>query len=354
MKEFLDEIKTHPFYGEWIKQDPLPIMDRTTFLKNNDLILNGNEPNARTSGSTGIPVRVYQPPITVKSVQYDIKKFKSQYGKIIPSTNIIYINGYANRRTIDLKTPIKEQISFIQKLKNKAITTYPTNAEMLAKYVIENNIDFSYIKQFGLFAECVEPFHLEILKQAFPNAIIWSTYSSMEVGLIAHSCPKDDRFHHIMNHRLGIEILDDNYNEVEEGEVGRIIITDYLNKECPIIRYEIGDYGSRGICPCGKESFTKIYGKIRGALVNRSGERKVFTDLSVSLRDIEGMHRYQVIQNDIENFIIKVITDKDVDEKVINAFTSYFGYTPDNLKIEYVKDIPLGENRKFYASICKI
>jgi phenylacetate-CoA ligase len=140
-----------------------------------------------------------------------------------------------------------------------------------------------------LFAECVEPFHLEAISSAFPNARIVSTYSSMEFGMIAYTCPKDSSHHHILEYRLGIEVLREDDTPCENNEMGRVIITDYCNTEAPFIRYEIGDYASLSTCPCGRRSFNTIYGKIRGALLHENGNRILYSDLSVAIRDIPGV-----------------------------------------------------------------
>src|SRR4051812_32691137 len=83
--------QTNPFYREWIL-DPsnVPILTRTTFLENNDRILNGRTPNGFTSGSTGIPVRLFQSAERTQIGHRDTELFVSWLGGRLPSVQIIH------------------------------------------------------------------------------------------------------------------------------------------------------------------------------------------------------------------------------------------------------------------------
>ncbi len=110
---------------------------------------------------------------------------------------------------MDAKAPIDRQIEFIfmryQEAGAIAITTFPTNAEMLAQRIIERGLDMLFIQRFGVFAEMFETSQEELILKAFPNAQIWSTYSAEEVGLIATRCIYEPKLHHIMAHKLGLD-----------------------------------------------------------------------------------------------------------------------------------------------------
>ena len=354
-------VSTNPFYKEWIKDTAnVPILDRKTFLENNQLILNGYRVTSRTSGSTGIPVSVSQSQERINLETRYIKMFSKWHNKSRKSILIIH-DDYSRYpgRMIDINQPLQEQIQYIEKLKKigfNSITTFPTNGEQICKAYIENKLDTSSITQFSLYGESLDDYQFNLIKQAFPSAKISITYSSEEFGLIAGLCPYDSSYYHIFDDKLGIEILRDDGTECNDGEMGRVIITDYYNEQSPLIRYEIGDYAVKGNCPCGKihyPSFSAVYGKTRGALVDRLGNRRIFIDLSIMLRDIPGMKQYQVIQNSIENFEVLVVNDRVVDDEVKDVFQKYFGYLP-NIEIKYVDSIPKGPNGKFYSSICRI
>jgi len=366
-QQIVDHARQHnPFYRDWLlESEAVPILDRKTFLENNQAILDGRLANGKTSGSTGVPVAYIHSPRRAAIGQLDVDAFVKELGGRLPCLWIILLKSKleeANPDLLDVKSPISDQIEYLLERRQEvgicAITTYPSNADMLAKEILKQGIDTSFIRRFGLFSENVEAFQLEIIRRAFPNAKIWTSYSSMEFGMIALQCQHEPDFHHLMAHRLGVEVLREGEDvPAAEGERGRVVITDYINRQSPFIRYEIGDYAVKGVCPCGKSALPalrKIYGKVRGALLHRDGKRHLFADLSYALRDLPGMRQYQVIQNTLESFTVHIDALSAIDEAIQAAFTDHFGYLPEDLKIEYMKDIPKGENGKFYHSICRV
>ena len=163
--------------------------------------------------------------------------------------------------------------------------------------------------------------------------------------------------------KLGVEILNDDNEPCAQGEVGRVVITDFFNTAMPLIRYDIGDLAAWGECPCGKidfPAFSTILGKIRGSLLHRNGERVPFTELSVALRNIEGMRQYQVIQDDIEHFIVRLVhvaneLTNSMQQQVEAAFQQHFSYLPKlTVIMENEIEREREKNGKFYSSKCTV
>ncbi len=358
--------KNHPFYQrKWAESLPdINLLTREEILDHNDLLLNGHPVTGQTSGSTGIPVKISWSNERKSIEQKVTQRFVEWLGGSLPALKIIHLkDDQKGHEFLEVNSPVSTQIETIlenhQRFGTIGITTYPTNAERLCQAIIEQQLDMSFIQRFGCYAEVFEPFQEDLIQQAFPNARIWSTYSSTEFGMIAARCPHEPDFHHIFAGKLGVEILDQDGRPCRHGEVGRVVITDYFNTHSPLIRYEIGDLAARGECPCGKIHFpalTSIKGKVRGALVHRNGERVPFTQLSVALRDIPGMRQYQVIQHELDNFTLRFVSHlkgaelEQLKSSASDQFYRHFGYTP-AISFEQESEIMRGENGKFYASI---
>lgn len=362
--------KNHPFYREHFKKivTQIPILTRGDVLEKNALLLNGYPVTARTSGSTGMPVELSWSEERIRLEKIINARYVAWLGGQLPCTRIIYVGDSEKRRRtcVDIQTPVDQQIQAIrhnyQKHGAVAITTYPTNAENLCRHIIEQGIDMSFIQRFGCYAEVFEPYQEKLINQAFPDARVWSTYSAMEFGLIAGRCPHNPDYHHIFSGKLGIEVLDPSGQPCEKNEVGRLVITDYFNTQSPFIRYEIGDLAAKGDCPCGKidlPALSFIGGKVRGALVNRSGEKIPFTKLAAHLRDLPDIKQCQVIQHEVERFEIRYVTalkaesEKRLRDEILKIMSDYWGYQP---VVEFTKEqeIKRGANGKFYASICRV
>ncbi len=353
--------ETNPFYAEWLfNQETVPILTRRVLLENNDRILNGHRVTATTSGSTGVPVRVSMSPQRHAVTRKINDRFIRWLGGAMIRSQIIYPRGAPTPDILDIKSPIDRQIEYLirryEKARAVALITYPTNALMLAQAILESGRDMSFLRRLGLISEAYDAAQRAFIQSAFPKAQIWSSYSSMEFGIISAQCPHEPDFQHIMADVFRVELLDENDRECPPGQTGRIVITDYFNRWSPLIRYEIGDLAVRNRCPCGRihfPAFSAIHGKVRGALKHRSGQRVLFADLSVALRDLPGMKQYQVIQEELERFTVKLVMDERREDDIAAAFESHFGYRP-QIAFEYHDFLPRDPNGKFHASICRV
>ncbi|MBJ7392237.1 MAG: hypothetical protein JHC85_11760 [Chthoniobacterales bacterium] len=353
--------QTNPFYRDFIPQGgPVPLLTRVMLQENNDLILNGHPVAGRTSGSTGSPVRIASTPARTQMENEDTALFVSWMGGLLPRTDITHprVSGDSDM-LVPVLTPVAEQIAILRDNHRTrgacAIITYPSNAVLLSEAILAENLDFSFILRLGLISEAIDPGQTALFCRAFPRAVQWSSYSAMEVGAIAFQCPHEPAFHHVMSHKLAVEILEEKGTDCEPGQIGRVVLTDYYNMAMPFIRYVIGDLAAFGLCPCGRipqPALRDILGKVRGCLRRRDGRLVPFTSLSVALRDLPGMVQYQVVQEQLDHFVAKVASTRPLEAEIVAAFEAEFGYRP-SIEVVPVSSIPRDPNGKFYASICR-
>ncbi len=363
-REIVHYARRHnPFYRRWIA-DPenVPVLTRRTFLEHNYEILNGAHPTAETSGSTGIPIRLAVSAERQRLNEEDNRLFAGWLGGPIPTAYLIHPRSTApGPGVLDVVSPLEDQIEFLLRERRergiRGITTYPTNAERLSRAFLEDGQDTVWVERFGLFGEAIEDHIQPLVNKAFPNARIWSTYSSIEFGIIAGRCPYEPAFHHVAAHKLGVEILNAEGGPCREGEMGRIVITDYFNRITPFVRYDIGDLVEPGRCPCGRihlPSIGKIYGKVYNTFLHRNGNRMVSYGLSARIKRVPGIIQFQVVQKELESFTVNVVASRTLDTEIAAEVIAYLGYRPEHLTCEYVDSIPRRPNGKFYAAICEI
>lgn len=142
---------TNPFYRRWIPPsgDP-PLLDRKTALKHNDEILNGAVSTGTTSGSIGVPLRYAHAPEWTQRAALDLRRFVAELGGPVPTAQILPSRpGNRDPLFISVGTPVDDQLSFILYHRGAsgvtAITTLPTNAEILSQKVIDRRIDTSFV-----------------------------------------------------------------------------------------------------------------------------------------------------------------------------------------------------------------
>ena len=360
--------RNHPFYRQHFKDcvGHIPLLSREQILNNNDLLLNGQQETGRTSGSTGTPVRFAWSAQRQKISADENQQYTNHWlGGALPRSRIIRTRGSEGSDTLDIEAPIDVQIKFLCRRYRDhgavSVITYPTNAAELASQAIAKGIDFSFVRRFSCYAEAFEPWQEQMVKRAFPEAKIWTTYSATELGMIAARCPYEPNFHHVFARKLGVEIIDDHGNNCAPGKLGRVVVTDYFNQLTPFIRYDIGDMAEHAECPCGKIPFpalTNIAGKVRGMLRDASGNKIMFSHLDAALRDVPGMGQFQVIQHKLQEFELRYVPAEEFNQTVFEPaafelFTRQFGRDI-NLHFTQEKVISRGANGKFYASICHV
>jgi phenylacetate-CoA ligase len=361
-------LANHPFYKARISKPEvcIPLLSRDEILDNNDALLNGHQQTGSTSGSTGVPVRFSWSQERSKKEKISSNLLLSWLGGALPRTRIVRVkDGDNDSNLFDVRKPVEEQIDFILKRfrdhQATSIITYPTNAEIMCRHILEKELDMSFVRRFSCFAETFESHHENLIKQAFPEAQLNSTYSSTELGTISVRCPHEPEFHHIMAHNMGVEILNEERMPCEDGQVGRVVITDYFNRNSPFIRYDIGDLAAPGSCPCGQTklpALQSILGKVRGALKGPDGKLIMFSHINVVLRDIPGLRQYQVIQESLDNIRFRYVVNtgakrEGIETAVTTALHDFIGFRP---KIEFEKEVLIERdpNGKFYESICRV
>lgn len=95
-------------------------------------------------------------------------------------------------------------------------------------------------------------------------------YGASEVGLIAMQ-NKQNAFV-INNQNLFVEVVDEQSKPVQDGIVGRILVTDLYNLAHPMIRYEIGDLGSLKTLENGTRILDNLQGRTSDIALLPSGK----------------------------------------------------------------------------------
>ncbi|MFS0689425.1 hypothetical protein AB1K89_09290 [Sporosarcina sp. 179-K 8C2 HS] len=139
-------------------------------------------------------------------------------------------------------------------------------------------------------------------------------YAAEELGLIAVQNPGEP-FYRINQASFYVEILKlDSDFPCEEGEEGRIVITDLEAKAMPLIRYDTGDLGVIKTEEISGErivTLSSISGRKIEMLYSPSGEKISPFSINVKMKDVKGVIKFQFIQKDKNNYTMKVVADEE-------------------------------------------
>jgi phenylacetate-CoA ligase len=151
----------------------------------------------------------------------------------------------------------------IRRLKPTAFIVVPSFLLKLIDYAKTNGIDY---KNTGVSkAICIgesirnNDFTLNTLgrniKNYWPTLKLYSTYASTEMSAAFTECKEGMGGHHHPE-LIIIEFLDEQGNEVPEGQAGELVITTLGVEGMPLLRFKTGDIlrHHRAACACGRNS----------------------------------------------------------------------------------------------------
>lgn len=250
---------------------------------------------------------------------------------------------------IDSTLPDQEQAALLREINPSLIVSYPTLLYSIAKAASVKGYHIRP-KAAIIGGEVLAPHVREYIEDVFKTRV-FETYATIEFATIAREC-----FH-------GNWHINCTQNVVEFDQ-GKILVTGLINKALPLIRYDIGDIGSpkEGVCPCGRGlPMMQILEGRQGDFVVLPDGREVsplkFGKTKLVLDSTLAAKRYQIIQEDFDQFVIRVVpTERFTDEiahKVKAQLVKDLKY-PVHVSVECVDKIPLVDDRKLRIIISRV
>ncbi len=305
-----------------------------------------------TSGSTGIPLRIYRAPY----------ERALQMAKWL---RVLFMNGYsARRKVMSLTAPwrLTDARSFVQKLGllRRLAVNYETPAKDMADLFLAYKPDVLYGNRSHLdilalelasrgtgsrdfrpvvigTAEVILDNHRKLYRKAFGSELVES-YGSVEMGVMAHETPARDGLR-LCEDLTYFEFLDKEGNPVAPGEPGRVVVTDLAARLMPMIRYDQGDYavyarrdGSDGV---SQRRLTRIIGRDDDHALLPDGSRCTFHRFYEVLGKYEDIAQYRIEQRTRSLFRVMVVADpsylQSVREELVLALEKKF---PPGVRLE--------------------
>ena len=289
--------------------------------------------HTKTSGSTGIPVRVEK--------TYD---------------DAIWFQVAVIREFLWKKWDFTKNIAVIKPKTEKNVYSswgVPHNIVPVQGTLYTN--DFLSIRELQKWFEEVNPHYIQCYKSIFDqidtskisNFIDWkgtgekggTCYSSEECGVIALQCPDNPNNYHVMENQY-----------VEVDNQGRAIITTHTNPY--IKRYMNGDVIELGECTCGRklQTITNIYGRIRNMFKYSDGDMKYPIFGSQQFHEKFGIKRFKCIQHDYNSLELQIVSPKINEEEVIKLVREMIEEDV-KVKITYVESFPNYKHEEFISLI---
>lgn len=331
-----------------------------------------------TSGSTGTPFETFQDKNKKQRNTADTIYFAERGGYKI-GQRLIYLKIWVQQKMgsnlkywlqnlvpVDVINFNEPQIaSLLNKIKKDksaiGILGYASALELLCKY-LDNHPDYfvgKNVKSAISMSESLNEYTRDRMEKFFGVPVV-SRYSNLENGILAQQ-ERDGSGNYLVNTASYIiEILKmDSDDPANEGEPGRIVVTDLFNFAQPMIRYDTGDVGAMLPAMEGNPNryLSVVEGRKLDLLYDIEGELVSSYIVYKNMWQYTEINQYQLIQEGKREYRFKINTTEEFkrEEQLISEFKTYLGEDA-IFKVEYVAEIPLlasGKRKKIVNNYIK-
>jgi phenylacetate-CoA ligase len=253
------------------------------------------------------------------------------------------------------------ELYLMRKFNPEIIRGYASSVYMMAKFMLEKNIDYVHPRAVITSAETLLDYMRKTIEEAF-GCPVFDFYGSRETGAIAAECEMHSGYH-ISAENVVLEFVRDD-EHVGAGEDGVILVTSLRNFGMPLIRYAIGDVGrpSDGVCSCGRglPLMSSMKGRVSQFMAVYDKELKRIVPVSTFFPSVlmhAPIESYQIIQESLDHVTIKAVKGKGYSQRntdfIIRHVHKFLG---DSVMVEvefvdYLPPLPSGKRSVFISKI---
>jgi phenylacetate-CoA ligase len=207
----------------------------------------------------------------------------------------------------------------------------------------------------------------EVLQPAWRDQIedglcskVYDQYGSQEGSHLAISCAHNSMHIHPL---VGvIEVVDEEGRPVPAGRPGRVLVSGFLRRSMPLIRYDLGDtaesLGYATDCPCGLAwpRIGRVDGRSEDLVRTRDGRRIGYLAFH-AFKVLEGVSEGQIVQTGYDRFTCNIVratrgavADEAIEARIREQVQGRL-QGPVDIDFRYLESIPRGANGKFKAVV---
>lgn len=369
-----------PFYKKFVGFKSLkdfPIVTKADLKEHWDEIAVpevANQPNICTkftSGSTGTPFKmildkykharwiagnkIFREIVGVKSHEKTVFVSETVKDKKIPQERMDRDNVYYFFLPYLDDASLNKFIKDLQEQKVRTMTALASIYDAIARWIASGKApkwEGDFIAVFSV-SEPLKETTRNIISKYF-NCPMYVFYANEENGVLGVEDGSGNGLR-ANNVDFTLEVLKmDSDEPAEDGEIGRLVITDYFNKAFPVIRYENGDLLSLVHNEDGSMYIKEIVGRLADTLYASDGSIVPYFDGISFMEEFMDIRQFQLIQEDYTHFKWILNTDNRSYESVILENSKRLFGADTNWTFEYVTEIPKLRSGKFRMTVCNI
>lgn len=369
-------------YGADVSLDMLPVVNKDTFRDNYEKFLSSAYKNAKdnrimcTSGSTGTPLSMVQNKdkimhntaggiflgaaagyyIGMKQafIRVWVNNVRKSKIRLIMENMIMMDSSCMDEQALE------KMLEIIRKKKVKCLVGYSSALGELSRYIDIHKIDTSSFRVCSIIpiSETMPVGVRRTLEKQF-GCPVRAWYSNEENGIMGIQHSREEGYL-IDTESYYYEILKlDSDEPAEEGELGRIVITDLYNYAFPVLRYDNGDLAVAE----KKEKngryrlyLKELYGRRSDLIYDCNGKALTPYVITNNMWDVRGVKQFRFIQETECRYTLCLNGNKkEIDvEEILGRIRPYFGEKAE-IQVEFVEEIPVlnSGKRKYIENRCE-
>lgn len=280
-----------------------------------------------TSGSTGIPLRIYRGPYerAIQIAKWLRVLFLNGYSahqrvmalvapeRVKADRSTIQRLGILRRLTVDYDRPCRELVDILLAYRPDLLYGNRSHLDLVALELGRRGIQAEGLKLLIGTAEVFRESNRRLYRKQFGVELVES-YGSIEMGVMAHETQSRDGLQ-LCEDLTYFEFLDKDGRPVPAGEAGRVVVTDLTGRLMPFIRYDQGDLAVVEYVDSekGKSSrrITEIIGRENDYALLPDGTRYSFHIFSTVMKVYEGIAQFRIVQKTRSRFEVLIVADAD-------------------------------------------
>ncbi|MGP5103035.1 phenylacetate--CoA ligase family protein [Psychrobacter celer] len=315
----------------------IPILEKKDILNNLKKIQTINDQAgivSFTGGTTGASMKVVYAKNDTQERFAILDNFRAKYGYKL-GKKTAWFSGKNLISEKDIKNGICSHYDFINKIrfystfhinkrnfdvywkslnefKPEFIVGFPSSVYEICEIADSKGLRLNHkVKVFFPTAETVLPRHREVIGRVLGCKLV-DQYASSEGAPFILECTKGNLHIHPLT---GIfEVVDENMQLAEEGE---LLVTSFTTHGTPLIRYRVGDRikltSPDKKCDCGSifPLVDRIQGRSTDYILSPTHGKVNLGNISNSTKDVAGIIQFQVIQQELNQVKVLVVTTPD-------------------------------------------
>ncbi len=242
-------------------------------------------------------------------------------------------------------------VAKLNEFKPRLIHAYPSSIYLIARYILENDIKMEFAPaMIQTASETTLDFQREVIEKAF-NARVFIWYGNTEYCGHITECPEGKL--HVQPYHSFVRFVNDQGTDVQPGEEGYIVGTNFTNTAFPLINYNTKDVARVSVdqtCSCGRGGIIVDYisGRIEDYIITPEG--RMVGRLDHLFKHAEFVRNAQLEQDRTDRLIIRIEKEdgynSKIEREIAKEAVKRLGDKM-NIEFDYVNEIPKNKNGKF-------